>query len=86
MVSKCANPECATPFRYFHEGKLFRLETEIGPERRRAMGNEREAKKSMRKLEFYWLCDRCAERMTVVSEKGMGVSVRPHFAASATAA
>jgi len=86
MVSKCANPECATAFRYFHEGKLFRLETEIGPERRRGMGNEREANRSMRRLEFYWLCDNCAEKMTLITEKGVGVSVRPYLSASATAA
>jgi hypothetical protein len=86
MVSKCANPECATPFRYFHEGKLFGLETRIGPERRRAMGAESDAKKSMRRLEFYWLCDRCAGKMTLIAEKGVGVSVRPYLSASASAA
>jgi hypothetical protein len=70
----------------FMKANSSALKLEIGPDRRRGMGNENGAKESIRKLEFYWLCDRCAERMTVVSEKGMGVSVRPHFAASATAA
>ena len=86
MVSKCANPDCSVPFRYFHLGKLFRFEGEAGPERRRAMGNERDEKKHMRRLEFYWLCERCAPRMTLVFEKGTGVSVRPHLAAGASAA
>ena len=86
MVSKCANPECSTPFRYFHQGKLFRLETRIGPDRRRALGTEHDAKKSMHRLEFFWLCDDCAAKMTLVAEKGVGVSVRPHLSATATAA
>ena len=40
MVSKCANPNCAAGFRYFHIGKLFRMETSPGLERRRSMGQE----------------------------------------------
>ena len=86
MVSKCANPECATPFRYFHEGKLFRLETSAGIERRRTMGSENPSNRPIRRLEFYWLCDRCAEKLTLV-QKDAEISVRPRFtAASATAA
>ncbi len=75
MVSKCANPECAAPFRYFHVGKLYRLETEAGVDRRRSLGNDEE-KKNLRRIEFYWLCENCASRMTLVFEKGVGVSVR----------
>ena len=87
MVSKCANPECAAPFRYFHEGKLFRLETSTGIERRRSMGSENAPNKPIRRLEFYWLCDGCADRLTLVVQKDAGISVRPRFiAASATAA
>jgi len=26
MIGKCANPACSTPFRYLHEGRLFRFE------------------------------------------------------------
>jgi hypothetical protein len=40
----------------------------------------------LRRLEFYWLCDHCASKMTVVEQKGIGVSVRPRLAAGATAA
>lgn len=76
MLSKCANPACATPFRYFHTGKLFRVETSTGLERRRAMGNDGEPAKPLRRLEFYWLCQDCAETMTLVYEKEAGVIVR----------
>lgn len=40
MVSKCANPECVATFRYFHVGKLFRMETSTGLERRHSMGQD----------------------------------------------
>lgn len=85
MVSKCANPDCAAPFRYFHQGKLFRLETQAGPDRRRAMGDDEGAQKRLRRLEFYWLCEKCSSNMTLVSEKGIGVSVRPLLATGAGA-
>lgn len=85
MVSKCANPECSVPFRYFHLGKLFRFEAEAGLERRRSMGSEGNARKQMPRLEFFWLCDACAAKMTLFSADGV-VSVRPHLAAGAKAA
>ncbi len=78
MVSKCANPDCSATFRYFHKGKLFRMETEAGPERRRTMGDDEETRKPLRRLEFYWLCEDCAEKMTLVFERGIGVSTRPN--------
>ena len=86
MVSKCANPECVVPFRYFHQGKLFRLETESGHERRRGLGVDNALMKPLRRIEFFWLCEDCASKMTLVSEKDIGVTVRPRRALSATAA
>jgi len=76
MVSKCANPECTTPFLYFHRGKLFRVETEGRQERRRNMGSESGAGKPLRRIEFYWLCQDCAEKMTLVFDRTIGISVR----------
>ena len=86
MVSKCANPECSASFRYFHEGKLFRLETKSGHDRRHELGDDTDMAKPIRRIEFYWLCEACAEKMTLASHKGGGVSVRPAEAARATAA
>ena len=86
MVSKCANPECEVPFRYFHQGKLFRLETESGHERRRGLGVDSGLKKPLRRIEFFWLCENCSEKMTLVTEKDIGVTVRPRLALGATAA
>jgi hypothetical protein len=84
MVSKCANPDCATPFRYFHQGKLFRLEIEIGTGKQTAA--DYGDRKHVRRIEFYWLCERCAGKMDLISAKGAGVKVQPRLAEGATAA
>jgi hypothetical protein len=76
MVSKCANPECSAPFRYFHTGKLFRAETSVRLDRRRTLGQDAREDKPLRRLEFFWLCADCAEKMTVVFDKDSGVRVR----------
>jgi len=76
MVSKCANPACQAPFRYFHTGKLFRIDKETVYKRHRLLGTEHEAKKPMRHVEFYWLCDDCARNMTLAFDESSGVSVR----------
>jgi hypothetical protein len=76
MVSKCANPDCSVPFRYFHTGKLFRAETSLGLDRRRALGQDLPQSKPLRRLEFFWLCEDCADRMTLTFDKESGVSVR----------
>ena len=78
MVSKCANPDCSASFRYFHQGKLFRVETSTRLERRRALGRDGEPGKPMRRLEFFWLCEDCATRMTLVFDRQSGIAVRAH--------
>jgi len=78
MLSKCANPECSANFRYLHQGKLFRIETSVGLDHRRAnLGSDDDKKKPLRRLEFYWLCEDCTKKMTVILDKETGVSVRP---------
>ncbi|HEY1272892.1 MAG TPA: hypothetical protein VGF08_12940 [Terriglobales bacterium] len=71
MLSKCANPECTTPFLYLHQGKLFRIEVE-----------NREAEDVLprvarRRTEYYWLCDRCSVKMTLQFRRGSGVVAVP---------
>ena len=77
MLSKCANPECSAPFLYFRRGRLFRLETEGRQDRRRNMGGEGATGKPLRRIEFYWLCQDCAEKMTLAFDRANGISVRP---------
>ena len=77
MLSKCANLNCSNPFRYLHEGRLFRMETEIRGGDGSAFGTDTDVRKSVRRLEFFWLCDNCAATMTLTYQKGVGVTARP---------
>jgi hypothetical protein len=52
MVGKCANSWCPTT-RHHHEGKLYRLDIDIG----------NKADKDEHKTEYIWLCARCAQEM-----------------------
>ena len=70
MLSKCANPDCSASFRYFHTGKLFRAEVYVGLDRRRTLGQD-----ERRRLEFFWLCEGCAQSMTLSFDKETGVIV-----------
>jgi hypothetical protein len=62
MLAKCANPSCSHPFRYLHEGKLYRLEL---PEDRG----------SGAKSEWFWLCNQCSSQMTLRMEDSKLVAV-----------
>jgi hypothetical protein len=74
MLSKCANPNCSTPFHYLRDGKLFRWDGVGITDHRPAPSH---ASKPNRKVEFFWLCGDCASRMIVVFQQGVGVTVRP---------
>jgi hypothetical protein len=82
MVTKCANPVCSAPFLYFHQGKLFRRENPVYAQGGKGNGSA----KPTRHVEFYWLCDECAGRMTLAFEPGVGVRVRPRTNPQSTAA
>ena len=56
MLSKCANPGCSELFRYLGEGRLFQLERTATLE---------DGGKPTRRIEHYWLCDRCSREMRV---------------------
>lgn len=74
MLSKCANPKCTAAFRYLHSGKLFRMEVPGFT----SMGNTPEhARKPPQRTEFFWLCEECAVRMTIIYNKDEGVITRP---------
>ena len=76
MLSKCANPDCSASFRYFHTGKLFRAEVSVGLDRRRTLGQDERRDKPLRRLEFFWLCEGCAQSMTLSFDKETGIMVR----------
>jgi len=76
MLSKCANPECSTPFLYLRGGKLFRWDQLEGVKNSGANSGSIIGKHS-HGVEFFWLCDICALRMTVVFRKGVGITTKP---------
>jgi hypothetical protein len=54
MLGKCSNPSCSASFRYLGDGRLFRLEAD--PRSRTSKAGA---------VEYFWLCDRCASRMSL---------------------
>ncbi len=73
MLSKCANPECSTPFQYLREGKLFQIETETAPKG----GIHLVPRKPAHKVEHFWLCGPCSAQMTLAFQRGRGVITLP---------
>ena len=72
MISKCANPNCGTPFRYFRDGKLFHIEVANPVDVEAKQG-----KKASRKVENFWLCGECSSSFTLTVERQKGVVVIP---------
>jgi len=68
VLSKCANPACFARFHYLHQGRIFNLET--GPV------SSDSGRPPTRRIEHFWLCERCAQTFTVVLENGV-VTTRP---------
>jgi hypothetical protein len=79
MLSKCANPDCSTPFLYLHQGKLFRIEVQAKSNRPSPdpLGSE---KKPARRMEYFWLCDSCSAQMEVTYREDVGVATVPLLA------
>ena len=74
VLQKCANPACCAQFRYLHQGKLFEIEIEYFNSPSEAdqvrLGNGRG------RIERCWLCDQCADYMTLrVDRERRGVIV-----------
>jgi hypothetical protein len=64
MTSKCANPSCDSPFRYFRGGRLFLFESvRSGP-----AGEE--LREGRHRSEYFWRCELCARTMTIASGGG----------------
>src|SRR5439155_1109488 len=65
------------------QGKLFRIETEAGSHQDPAADSG--ARKPVRRLEYFWLCDDCASQMTLARKNGEIVTVpREQMRAAAT--
>jgi hypothetical protein len=68
VLSKCANPACLARFHYLHEGRIFKIETG-------AVSSDSKTSPT-RRIEHFWLCERCVQTLTVVVENGV-VIARP---------
>ena len=77
MISKCANPGCSARFLYLHTGKLFRFEREAKEDTGPLMGFDPALRKHSTGVEFYWLCESCAKKMTLIYCTDSGVTTRP---------
>jgi len=77
MISKCANPACTVRFLYLHSGKLFRFEKEPKEDSQPQMGIDSSIRKHSHGVDFYWLCETCAAKMTLTYRKGYGVVTLP---------
>ncbi len=50
MISECANPQCATPFRYLTKGSILVLKNRKKPGPAAKHGD----------VEWFWLCEKCS--------------------------
>jgi hypothetical protein len=73
MLRKCANPDCASPFRRLSEGKLFLLQTDEGP----AADDRDQFSRQPQRIEHFWLCDQCAAVFTLSFQRGRGMVTVP---------
>jgi len=60
MLSKCLNPACSRPFRYFRDGRIFNLET----------ASPTDSNLISRRREFFWLCGPYSTTMKVTLRDG----------------
>jgi hypothetical protein len=87
MVSKCANPACSAPFRYFRHGKLFRVGTgHDWPRKSRTLPALKLVSKHLPKYEHFWLCGPCSTKLTFDYQEGHGVVLLPLNGAKRAAA
>ena len=78
MVSKCANPNCGTDFKYFREGRIY--EFTVAGEAAWKTSTEMPSKGAKREL--FWLCQNCAQQYTLECGGGrIQVVGREHKAA-----
>ncbi len=70
MVSKCANPDCCTPFLHFREGALFLFEANYNSEPPMGIEDMSVVRKQPQRLENFWLCDNCSSRFMVRMIRG----------------
>ncbi|PYX80986.1 MAG: hypothetical protein DMG70_21410 [Acidobacteria bacterium] len=80
MVSNCANPACATPLRYFRDGRLYQFEVkslEKSGANPAALEDEVTPKRKSRHIWHFWLCGRCSPKLTLKFDQLHGLKLIP---------
>jgi hypothetical protein len=76
MLSRCANPECGTPFRYLNQGLMFVAEWANSGDTCELTAGP--VAKPWGRQEMFWLCDRCRRTLTL-SMRGSEVVAVPRL-------
>ena len=78
MLSHCANPQCSRPFLRLGQGRLFLVEAESASGSRELTAPfSPYARRPPQRVERYWLCERCAEILTLVHDRRRGIVMVP---------
>ena len=75
MLHKCANPACSVPFLRITEGKLFVVQMPARPAPNTRGYDQK--KRALRKVEHYWMCDKCARELTIFFDAERGIVTVP---------
>ena len=73
MLAKCVNPVCCNQFLFLHQGKLFEVEFQYSDGV--VASGHREPVNGKMHVERYWLCDKCAEELTLSFDKRQGLVI-----------
>ena len=74
MLAKCADPACSATFHYFHEGRLFTIESKSGSPAS-GLHSDPEYTGRSQSPQYVWLCSSCCCAMTVQSDGDHGVTI-----------
>lgn len=73
MLQKCANPDCAAPFRHGSHGKFFRVRIDQEGDIQILAVSPHQSLKP----EYFWLCHRCAKNVSIRFDHAQGLVVGP---------
>ncbi|SRR5579883_795864 len=74
MAAQCANPHCSSQFAFLHEGRVFVLRT---TDDKAVISKRANFFGTIRRVQYAWLCDACAKKMTVVLGSDDRIQVVP---------